>query len=59
MTFDELRALIEKSAEDYSRNSPSHKCFIEEASGFREGVIWTLLKLYQRGLLKLTKGDGK
>lgn len=57
MTFEELRSLIEKSAEDYSRNSSSHRCFIEDASGFREGVTWTLLKLYQRGLLKLPKGD--
>lgn len=57
MTFAKLREDIETRAKDYSRNSDLHRCFIEEASGFREGVDWTLLKLYQLGLLRLEEDD--
>lgn len=53
MTFEKLREDIESRAKQYSINSDSHRCFIEEASGFSEGVAWTLLKLYQLGYIRL------
>lgn len=57
MKFDLLSADMKSRAQQYSRNSDLHRCFIEEASGFQEGVAWTLLKLYQLGLLKLEMED--
>ena len=53
MTFEQLREDIESRAKQYSTNSDSHRCFIEEASGFSEGVTWALLKLYQLGYIRL------
>lgn len=57
MDFKKIKQEITDRANQYSINSESHKTFIEEKSGFDEGVEWTLNKLYQLGYLKVEKDN--
>lgn len=59
MKFEDLKNDIKKRAKQHSINDSSHKCFIEEAVGFSQGVDWTLNKLYQLGYLDAIKDVNK
>ncbi|SER87817.1 hypothetical protein [Psychrobacillus sp. OK032] len=59
MNFEQISEDMSSRARQYSINSDSHRCFIEEAVGFQEGVTWTLLKLLQLGLLKIETEESK